>query len=208
MRSARAPLLLVLVLLAACSRDPAPAPAASAPAAVPAAPAQTPSQRVLASMDRFLAARSFHATMQLEGPQALRSELDFVAPDRYRLQMPVGTQIIVGNTLYMDMGGKQQTMPLPAGMLQQWRNPLRLDGAQAGLQVEDLGADRIDGQAAARYRVVHANTGEPGMQYWIAADGHPLRIRQQGQTQGQPYTVTIDYSRFDDPAIAITAPTP
>ena len=53
-------------------------------------------------MDKFLAARSFHASMHMEGAQTMTNEMDFVAPDRYRMQMTAGTQVIIGDTMYME----------------------------------------------------------------------------------------------------------
>lgn len=202
---ARPAILLLCLALAACSRAPqAGAPSAALPAA---AVERNAADAVLASMDRFLAARSFHASMRLDGgPQPVRSEMDFVAPDRYRLQLPQGTQTIIGNTLYLEAGGKRQTLPLPEGTLAQWRNPLNLDERRDGLKATALGEDRIGGQPARKYRIEQADAGQPGMLYWIGNDGRPLRIVQAGQTGQHAYTVTIDYSRFDDPGIAIAAP--
>lgn len=42
--------------------------------------------------------------------------------------------------------------------------------------------------------------------YWIGPDGLPLQLRHQGVSQGQPYTMTVRYSRFNDPAIVIDTP--
>ncbi len=210
--------LLLAIGLAGCDRAPhdaaAPTPASATPATTPPAPApstaaadtSSPRAAVIGSMDRFLAARSFHASLQMQGPHPLTSEMDFVAPDRYRIQMPVGTQLIIGDTLYMEIDGKRQQMPLPAGSLAQWRDPLQLDRHKDGVQVEALGSDSLDGEPTRKFRVTQAESGHEEMLYWLDAQGRPRRIRQSGQTHGAPYTVTIDYSRFDDPGIHIDSP--
>ncbi len=216
----RAPLLALIAVtsLAGCRREadpPAPAaapvathsaPAAVQPAATPAVSPQQALDEVKASMDKFLSATSFHAVMTVEGSQPMQNELDFVAPDRYRMAMPVGTQIIVGDTMYMDMHGQRTEVPIPDGMISQWRDPLQIKENRVGLDVEFLGAENIGGAEARKYRVRHAKP-EPGeFLYWIDREGLPLQLRTRGESQTGPYTMTLQYSRFNDPTIAIDAP--
>lgn len=214
-------LLLPLLVLAGCQReaplapDTASPPASGVPVAVPAAPAIAASNdtqalaEVQASMQRFLEARSFHAVMQVDGTRAMRNQLDFVAPDRYRMVMAAGTQIIIGDTMYMEMEGKRLQVPLPKGTLTQWRDPLRIREGTTGLRVERLGEEVVEGQPTTRYRIHHeeADAGESGeFLYWIGDDRLPVQIRQSGQAEGGPYTMTLLYSRFNDPDIDIQAP--
>jgi hypothetical protein len=202
--------------LAACSAD-APDTSDAAPPGVAAAPPvaaaaraadppASPEGAVKASMDRFLAARSFHATMTMEGAQSTTNQMDFVAPDRYRMQMPVGTQIIIGDTMYLETQGQTMKVPLPEDTLAQWRDPLRIEESQATLSVEAQGRERIDGQPARKYLVRHDGADGAEFTYWIGDDDLPLQLRHSGQSQGKPYTMTIRYTRFDDPAISIEAP--
>ncbi len=214
-------LLLPLLVLAACQREAPTAPgtasppASAAPVAVPPAPPASAGndaralQDVQASMQRFLDARSFHAVMRVEGARAMHNQLDFVAPDRYRMVMAAGTQIIIGDTMYMEMEGKRLQVPLPKGTLAQWRDPLRIREGTARLRVERLGEELVEGQPTTRYRIHHeeADAGESGdFLYWIGDDRLPVQIRQSGQAEGGPYTMTLLYSRFNDPDIDIQAP--
>lgn len=209
------PLLLAVTLAGgACSRQPAEpaataAPASAVDAARPAA-AQAPADalgEVTASMEKFLAARSFHAVMTVEGSQPMQNEMDFVAPDRYRMIMPVGTQVIIGDTMYMEMHGQQTKVPIPEGTVSQWRDPMKIRENRSGLSAEFLGEEDLAGQHARRYRVRHTQP-EPGeFQYWIDREGRPLQLQHSGETpDGGPYTMTLAYSRFNDPAIRIDAP--
>lgn len=206
-RSAPAVLLGAALLAAGCTRTPQATPA-GAPAVpqAPASAAHAPAQIVLDAMARFRAARAFEARMQLEGTRSQDSRLEYVAPDRYRLQLPMGTQVVIGDTLYLQAEGRSERVPLPAGLLAQWRDPLQLQAGEA-LQVEDLGADPLDGQPAHLYRVIHPDPARPAMRLWIDADGRPRRIEQSGRDAGgADYRLQIDYSRFDDPALRIDAP--
>ncbi len=198
-------LLAGALLLAGCERTQDPTPAIpQAPTA--AAATHAPAQVVLDAMTRFRAARAFEARMQLEGTRAQDSRLEYAAPDRYRLHLPMGTQTIIGDTLYLQAEGRSQRVPLPAGLLAQWRDPLQLaEGEQ--LQVEDLGADPLDGQPAHLYRVIHPDPARPAMRLWIDADGRPRRIEQRGRDAGgAEFRLQIDYTRFDDPSLRIEAP--
>ncbi len=214
----RALLLSCLLVLAACRREPepvtapaadaAPAPSTPAPAATatPAVSGEQALAEVKASMDQFLAATSFHAVMTVEGSQPMQNELDFVAPDRYRMTMPVGTQVIVGDTMYMDMHGQRTRVPIPEGMISQWRDPLQIQQNRVGLEVEFAGAETVGDAPARKYRVRHAKP-EPGeFLYWIDGQGLPLQLRTSGDGRNGPYTMTLQYSRFNDPTIAIEPP--
>ncbi|SDQ62978.1 hypothetical protein [Pseudoxanthomonas sp. CF125] len=208
-------LACVVLVLAACKQS-APAepgadanPTASNMAAEKAAPPSllsSPEDEVKASMDKFLKAKSFHAVMVMEGARGMTNEMDFVAPDRYRMKMPVGTQVIVGDTMYMQADGRSMKVPLPKGTLSQWRDPLKIEENKAGLSVEALGSDSVEGQAAKKYLVRNTQPEANEFTFWIGSDGLPLQLLHQGQAQGKPYSMTLRYSRFDDPSITIDPP--
>ncbi|WP_411852247.1 LolA family protein [Stenotrophomonas sp. LGBM10] len=198
------PAALLALLVGGCDRTaepPAPAPQLAAPV-----PAADPAGEVLAASRRFGQLRSFQARMQMQGPRPLEARMDFVAPDRYRLTTDEGEQTIIGDTFFLQRADEVRQVPVPPGLLAQWRNPLPPDLAPAQLQVEDLGSDRIDGRIAHKYRVRHATAAPDGMLYWIDAQGLPVRIQRQGQTQGQAFDITVSYARFDDPTLRVDLP--
>ncbi len=205
--------LVALALVACKPSTPAdPTAAASTPAGAVAKtaaalnPLSDPVDEVKASMDKFLAAKSFHATMKMEGAQLMTTEMDFVAPDRYRMKMPVGTQVIIGDTMYMQTQGRTMKVPLPQGTLSQWRDPLKIEENKAGMSVEAQGSDSVDGESAKKYLVRHTQPEPSEFTFWIGDDDLPLQLLHSGQAQGKAYTMTIRYSRFDDPGIVIDAP--
>jgi hypothetical protein len=229
------PFLLVLPLLAglaACKPSPPSVPAATAPAAAPDAqatdaagtgtatnavadamaamsPVATPKEAIRKSMQRFMQARSYHATMQLDGgPRgAMSNEVDFVAPDRFRMAMPgMGTQTIIGDTMYMSVDGRSMKVPLPAGTLTQWRDPAKLDENAATMTAEAQGRDSVDGTPARKYLVHNTRPQPSDVTMWIGNDDLPLQIRVSGSAQGHATTTTIRYSRFDDPSLKIDPP--
>lgn len=184
-------------------------PAAAAPPPDPSstpAPVLSPRRAVEASMDRFLAARSFHASMDMQAAQPMTVEMDFVAPDRYRMQMPEATQVVIGDTMYMQARGKTIEMPLPPGTLGTWRDPLKMQEGKDAMAVTALGSDLIDGVPARKFQVRHGAPDNSEVTYWIGADDLPLKLVHGGDSESGPYTMTIRYSRFDDPSISIQPP--
>lgn len=201
--------------LAACRRDAA-APAAAADAATAGvakaaqavAPAN-PRAEVKAAMDKFIAARSFHATMRIRGGAQgmMINELDFAAPDRYRITMPnVGTQTVIGDTMYMSMHGRTTKVPLPAGTLTQWRDPARMAGNEATMTVRALGSDTVGTEPARKYLVHHSQPQPIDVTLWVGNDGRPLQLEVASTMQGNPVSTSIRYTRYDDPSIVVDAP--
>lgn len=160
---------------------------------------------VEAATRKFLAARSYHVEMRHAGATPMVTTLDFVAPDRYRLTTPQGTQVIIGDTMHMAMGGRTMKLPLPKGTLAQWRDPAQTEKHRATLRVEDLGVDAIDGKPARKYRMVNSEPPTESLM-WVGADGYPRRIQATTQAGGRKATTTLAYSRFNDPTIRIDAP--
>jgi hypothetical protein len=164
-----------------------------------------PREDVEAATRKFLAARSYHVEMRHEGGPLGTTTLEFVAPDRYRLRTPQGSQVIIGDTMYMRMDGRTMQVPLPRGVLTQWRDPAQLDKHRDTLVVEQLGAEAVAGKPARKYRMVNSKPRSESLM-WIGADGYPRRIQAIARGQGKATTTTLDYSRFNDPGIRITAP--
>lgn len=159
---------------------------------------------VTAAMARMQKASSYHATMETRGSSSGHTTLDFVAPDRYRVSNDqMGEQLIIGNTMLLQVNGRSMRLPLPQGTLSQWRDPVRLAKDARDITVTGLGSDPVAGKPAKKYRL-HARQAESApVTVWIDSDGYPARIVSQS---GAGATSTIDYSRFNDPGIRIAGP--
>ena len=113
-----------------------------------------------------------------------------------------GVQVIIGDTMYLDINGRAMQVPLPEGTITQWRDPAKLADAQTEMQVDAQGSDAVDGQPAKKYLVRVAKPKPAEITLWIGDGGLPLQIVSHNPL-GQ---ATIRYSRFDDPAIVIEPP--
>ncbi|GAA4855271.1 hypothetical protein [Luteimonas vadosa] len=166
-----------------------------------------PKEDVTAAMQKLLAASSWHATMHVKGPQAMSNALDFQAPDRFRITLQgIGTQYIIGDTMVMTMQGRTMRVPLQKDMLGQYRDPARLREHNATMTVQALGKDQVAGKPAAKYRVRNPKDGDLDVLMWIGGNGYPVQIQVDGKANGQASTTVIRYSRFNDPAIKVSAP--
>lgn len=217
--------LAIAAALAACTREDAGARVAAvtankapagnaslAPANVAAANAEGSDPlgakvEISRMMDSFVAVESYHVDMNTSSPKGdMAMEMDFVAPDRYRMKMPTGTQYVIGDTMYMAMNGRTMKVALPKGQLANYRDPARIAAHKATMTVESLGRDTIDGQAAQKFVVRNTEPRQVESTIWVGADGYPLRIEVDGKDGGQVARTTIRYSRFNDPSIRIDPP--
>src|SRR5690606_18152839 len=136
---------------------------------------------LIASLGAFKDIRSYHATMQVEAQgTTMVTELDFVAPDRFRMTMPggIGTQTIIGDTMYMQAGGQVMRSKVPAGMLDKWRNPGNVEDAYDGTVVQALGPAMLDGKPVRKFLLRQPSSDTPAdVTMWVGADGLPLQVQ-------------------------------
>jgi hypothetical protein len=155
-------------------------------------------------MDAFLTVRSYHVDMTTATPKGdMAMDMDFVAPDRYRMKTPMGTQYVIGDTMYMTMNGRTMKTALPKGQIANYRDPAQFETNKATMTVEALGHDTIDGQRARKFLIRNTQPRPSESTIWVNGDGYPLRIEVVGE---QAARVSIRYSRFNDPAIRIDPP--
>ncbi|MCF7221526.1 LolA family protein [Marilutibacter chinensis] len=173
----------------------------------PATALADPRDELHAAYGKFLDADRFRATVSDASDGSQLTEMEFVAPDRYRIRLPGGpSQLVIGNTLYMEMDGRTMKLPMPAGDLtRQYRDRDALK--EQDLAVEALGGDSVDGEPAQVYRYTTTRHGKADVRTWISEhSGLPLQIETTGGSGDRQRTVRIRYRDFDDPSIRIDAP--
>jgi hypothetical protein len=186
-------------------------PEAAAPATstetVAAAPvASGADAEIKAALEKFLAVKSYRATMTDATTGKTTADLEFVAPDRVRITMAGGmSQTIIGRTAYATMGGKTTKTELPPDM------PTLADSSKKALtaletaKVEALEEDTVDGEEAKVYRAVLSDGGES--KTWIAVDsGLPIKAESTANAGGTQVRMLMTYKDYNDPGIVIDAP--
>lgn len=159
---------------------------------------------VIAASKKFLALRSYQADMSHSDKRVPPTKMSFVAPNRYRMESVNGSHIVIGDTMYMQLDGRTMRIPMPKGMLTQWRqNDQAMREVDKGT-IEGLGSEAVNGKPAKKYRITRTDTANVILM-WVGADGHPLKVETTSGGK-RPMTTTILYSRWNDPALKIDAP--
>ena len=166
-----------------------------------------PKEEMKALSVKFLALRSYHVTMEGSDRRMQKMEMDVVAPNRYRMSMPMGTQYVIGDTMYMTIDGRTMKVPMPKGTMTQWRECDRAFREIDKMQIEALGMETVNGKPAKKYRMTQATGKTPTTSLiWVGMNGYPLKMQTTGSAGKQANTMTVHYSRFNDPSIKIEPP--
>ena len=197
---------------APASAAPTAAPTAGAPVPPPAAPATNDPvahEAVVAAMRKLMALRSYRVTIRDSegGKEALPGKLDYVAPDRYRLETPgMAAQVLIGDTLYLTEDGRTKSAPAPAGIIGKWRGPIDLLAAESSFTAEQ-GANRfVFGVPSLEYKIRVAKPVVSEMSLWVGPDGLPVKLESKGQPGGSSSIIARKYSRYNNPDIKIDTP--
>jgi hypothetical protein len=172
--------------------------------------AAAPKDELHAAFTKFLAAKSFRATVTdlKKGEQV--STMEFRAPDRYRIQSSKGpSQLIIGDSMYMEMQGKLTRLPVPGvgKLVAQYRNEDFLRETESDMNVEALPDESVGGEAAKVYRYTISKPFKADAKTWVSLkSGLPLQTESSGSAMGIKSTTRVSYSGYDDPTIAIAEP--
>lgn len=165
-----------------------------------------PREDLQAAFGKFLALRSFKATLVDLGKNKPVSQVEFVAPDRYRVTPAAGNpSVIVGQAMYLNLNGKYMKVPMPIEqIIGQYRNQAVLDQLAKGMVVEDLGLDAGAGEPAHKYRYTTSGPQASTSAIWISLkSGLPLQIETG---KGKVASVRVRYSDINSAAIRIDPP--
>lgn len=133
--------------------------------------------------DKFLTEKFFKAKMIGYGDKEIRSELEFVAPDRFRLRSGEKLEtIVIGKDVYLSMDGSFQKMPGAMGdSIPDLRKTFDREGRKWFSDVKFVGEEMTDGKPALVYAYHNkgpgAGVGENDSKVWISKeDGLPIKI--------------------------------
>lgn len=168
-----------------------------------------PKETVHDAFAKFLAAKSFRATVTDVKNGEQLSQMEFVAPNRYHMHNAKAGMdtIIMGDDAWMDLHGQLTKMPIPVGkIINQYRNEKSLSQFESA-SVTDLGADSVDGEPAHAYHYTITEPAQADVKLWISdRTGLPLQMESQGSFMGHAATTRVHYSAFNDPSIQISTP--
>lgn len=172
---------------------------------------ENPSADIDAMADKFLEQKSFRARMLAIGEKdkEVRTDMEFAAPDRFRIKTGPGLEtIVIGKDLYISMKGSYMKLPgsLPDS-IPNLRQTFEKEGRKWFSGVRYVGEEAINGEQAYVYEYKNRGPdklGENDSKIWVGKeDGLPLRIESRFES-GNFKSMTIEYEY--DPNIKIEAP--
>lgn len=148
------------------------------------------------AFDQLLDAPSFRASMSDAGSGEKYVDMEFQAPDRYRLVNAQGgpTIIVIGSQAQMDMGGRMMTVPVPVNALvNAYRNEDALRKQRESMVVEALPDATLDGEAAKVYRFTTQHPKPATATAWVGAGDTLLQMEVDGGAAGRGKVVRVRY---------------
>ncbi|MEO8649053.1 MAG: hypothetical protein ABI539_07810 [Acidobacteriota bacterium] len=180
---------------------------AEAPSSGAFAPSGDPVADVRNASNRFIQSKSFQAKMSTEGSTPMKLELQFVAPDRYRIKTGTMETVIIGKETYLNVNGRWMRSPVDMGSsIPSMRDAFTEEGLKGISSVEYTGDETVNGKESMVYKY-NGKAVKGGSDYisrlWVARDdGLPQRV-QVTYNGGPLKTAVINYEYND---IAIEKP--
>jgi outer membrane lipoprotein-sorting protein len=160
-----------------------------------------PKEDIIQASKKFIALPAFSAKMEGLGQTASKSQVDYVAPDRYHIMYLGGTgagieMIMIGNQSYMKTTGKWTKIPGNAKAIPTLRDSFTDEGLKTLSEVKFDGEDTVDGKPAYTYsykNVTPVGNYPFSSKIWIGKDtGLPMKIVVD-YTNGVLKQMTVNY---------------
>jgi outer membrane lipoprotein-sorting protein len=169
------------------------------------APSGDPKADIERMSDSFLKLDSFRAEMTGTGDTNMKAEMDFEAPDRFRMSSnipgtPSSEIIVIGKATYLKAGGKWQKMDLDMGSsLPNLRESFSKEGMKWFKTIQFEGEDTAEGKPAYRYSYTGKAPGNPSeysSTIWVErSTGLPIKVNADYESGSLKSMIIIyDYS--------------
>ena len=162
------------------------------------APSGDPKTDINRMADAFIAQKMFRAKMVGSGQTPMNMELEFVAPDRFRIKSSQGPQtVIIGRDVYIQLGDRWMKSPEKLNSpLIDIRKTWDEEGRKWLSDVKQVGEETVNGEPAYVYTYHNKGlegVGENDSKIWVSkAEGLPVRI-EAIYKGGTLKSMTIDY---------------
>lgn len=178
-------------------------------AAVPVVADPAAKDAVITAIAKLKELRSYRMTFtHNDGPAGPHSSmLEYVAPDRYRMEATgAPSRIVIGDVLYTTNEAGTKAGAVPADSIATWRDPDGFIAAGNDFTAEK-GAQRfVFSVPATGYKLHVTKPVASNMNLWIGPKGLPIKLERQGQIGDKLVTTVIKYSHFDSAEIKIDQP--
>lgn len=161
-----------------------------------------PKEDITQAAKKFIALSSFSAKMEGMGQTEIKSQVDYVAPDRFHVKYLGGTGagmeiIIIGDQTYMKSDGKWSKSPgTSGGSTPTLRDSFTEEGLKSLSNTKFEGEDSVDGKPALVYSFKNVTPkGDFGFncKMWVSTQtGLPMKIYATYDT-GMLKHMTVNY---------------
>lgn len=173
----------------------------------PFEPSANPKDDLISSTKRLQVHNSWSATLVSNLYPEMKTEMQYVAPDRFHFINPVNEMVIIGNDGYQKQG---KTWAKLTGdfnrVIDQMKQSFNAETIKAISEVKKTGVEKIDGKDATVYEYSNPDQNLPQnvTRLWISNDGLPLKrmLETQNASETQRISITYDY----DKPVKIEAP--
>jgi len=164
------------------------------------APTDDPQADIEKLGDRFLDQKTFRALMETTGKMPMNAELEFQAPDRFRLKNQITSDrsmemIMIGKQAYMNLNGKWMKVPASLGQAstKDMREMFTKEGMKWFRDVKYVGDAQVNGKDVYVYTYSGKIDGmsDYDSRIWV------------GKTDGMPVKITADYKTGDMKSMSI-----
>jgi hypothetical protein len=160
-----------------------------------------PKADVVAASKKFIDLPFFTANMEGVGQTAIKSQVEYAAPDRYHVKYLGGTGAgmeltWIGKDSYMNSNGKWTKMPGTNASIPTLRDSFTEEGLKTLTDVKFEGEETLDGKPAMAYS--YKNVTPVGnypftSKIWIGQDtGVPMKVYVE-YTNGMLKNMTVNY---------------
>jgi len=172
-----------------------------------------PKADVIEASKKFIALPSFKANMEGVGQTEIKSQVEYLAPDRFHVTYTGGTGagmelIYIGKDGYMKAGDKWSKMPSTGQSIPNLRDSFTEEGLKTMTDVKYEGDDSVSGKSASVYsykNVTPAGASPFTAKIWVSNDtGVPMKIHAEYPTN--PALKYMDVSYDTESKVIIEPP--
>lgn len=160
-----------------------------------------PRADIIKASQKFVDLKSFTANMEGMGQTAIKSQVAYLAPDRFHVKYLGGTgagmeMVMIGSDYYMKTGDKWNKVPGDAKAIPNLRDSFTEEGLRTMSDEKFEGNDTVDGKAALVYS--YKNKTPVGdypftSKMWVSKDtGVPMKIDAE-YPNGMLKNMTVNY---------------
>ena len=131
---------------------------------------------LMAAYQKQIEAKSYRMRMQADANTTL--QMDYVAPDSWRMQVSGQETIITGGRAYMMINGQAMTIPMDINkMTEKYRSAEGIKAQADKITIEDSGSGEVNGEAATWYLFSSPEARGERIKAWISEEsGYPIRM--------------------------------